>query len=260
MALSFNGSSYLAVNSAIVTVYPFTMSCWVIPSSTLVGLMCVGAAATERWATYLDPNGAAVIQSYATTSTIATSIVLPSGQWSMVTGVFASATSRTIYVNGGNDVTDTNSSTPVGVTTTTLAAGTQGDHPLIGSMAYPAIWKAAFAPTDVANLYARQFNWTNSGAMFNWTNNSAPFGWTCIGTDPRTIQSGSVASFTLLQGAPPFVDTVTGTTWTVAGSPLVVADPFQLAFSIPLPSGNFGASAVSFPRRVLRPFHATNRF
>jgi hypothetical protein len=264
MALSFNGAQSLSVATSVVAFYPFTFNCWVNPSLFNPSgsfLMTVGSG-NERWTTLLNANGTASIQSiHSGTSTVAnTAPALSLSSWSMVTGVFASSTSRTIYLNGINASTDTTSSTPSITGGTYLATDPGVGRFLTGAIAYPAIWKTGLSSTNVSNLFAEQFNWTNSGAAFNWTNSGAAFNWTTIGTDSRAIQSASIASFTLFQGAPPFVDAVTGTTWTITGAPLVVADPFPPSSRVIITPGTVAATAVSTPRRVLRPFHATNRF
>ena len=89
---------------------------------------------------------------------------------------------------------------------TAIAVEATSTLPFNGSIAYPTMWNSALSSTDITNLY-------NSGA----------------GVNPRTIQSGNVISFTLLQGSAPFNDSITGNPWTVTGSPTVVADPFIVA-------------------------------
>lgn len=117
MSYLFNGSSqYLKrTDTCGIADYPFTMSCWIKPSSfvnqTPVAFGSTTAANYQR--AYLrDPADDDVLiysRDDATSAWINTSTQYLTGSWQHVCCVFTSDTSRTVYLDGGNNQTSTTS-------------------------------------------------------------------------------------------------------------------------------------------------------
>lgn len=132
-------SQYLELGSAPVTAEPLTMMCWVNPSQTATSLavMSLGdISATTRWqiittaaaATYRADSRDTANTSSAAVSTVAGVV----GSWSHVAARFNSASSRDIFVNGGDKVNSAVSRT-VGTPTgfdigTRYVTATRGNH------------------------------------------------------------------------------------------------------------------------------------
>lgn len=160
MARSFNGSSdHVTAGSAPVSAAPLTLAGWVKPASvtgtnTLISL---GPSADNnsrfqlRW---VNTNGSAAVQAGGTTSDALTTATLSIGTWVHLCAVYASATSRSIYLNGGGKVTDVTNLTPTGINMTgigrleRLSPGQFGN----GTMAEVACWGAALSDAEVAGL------------------------------------------------------------------------------------------------------------
>ncbi len=115
--MCFNGSNrYIEVNSnAWVTNYPFTMSAWVKTNTTasLRGIVSFARSAVGNTMYNLEHNSTFPrAKAQNTTARLATSTTaINTSQWSLVTAVFTSSTSRTIYVNGWSPITNTTSAT-----------------------------------------------------------------------------------------------------------------------------------------------------
>lgn len=77
--------------------------------------------------------------------------------WHHVCGVFASNTSRTIYLDGAGSATNTTSLTPTLIDIVTIAAARKSgnvDNYLNGSLAEVAIWNAALTEPEAKSLSA----------------------------------------------------------------------------------------------------------
>lgn len=75
------------------------------------------------------------------------------GTWYSLVGVFASSTSRTVYLDGVAATTNTTSATPTG-TTTFSVGGRAGVLPFSGSLADVALWNVALSADDINALAA----------------------------------------------------------------------------------------------------------
>src|SRR3990172_4138139 len=137
MARDFNGTSdKLSVGVAVVSGYPWTFAGWGnIDNATTSGcIIAVGdtAAGSNAWQLYFagedagDPirvqSRAASVNQFSTTTTGFTA-----GAWTYLTGVGASSTSRTVYINGGSSGSNTNSSVPASLDKTSI--GVRGSSP-----------------------------------------------------------------------------------------------------------------------------------
>lgn len=155
-------SHFLQALTAPATAAPLTLACWFRSSDATVNqdLMALEAsAATDGFrlrasgATGGDPI--TVITTAGTSAVANTTAGYSANTWAHACGVFASASSRTAYLNGGNSATDTNSRTPSGVDRANLGRVWLNNAPtnyLAGDLAEVGIWNLALDAEDVARL------------------------------------------------------------------------------------------------------------
>lgn len=226
MALQFSGTGQnLSIATAVVTAVPCSFACWINPAAFLgvPGVMFVtDSLANNRLGMFINTTGTVAAQSdQASTSVAATSVItLTAGTWYHLVAVFASATSRTLYINGASAATNATNNTPTGLASSSYASIATG-HMLNGTIAYPGIWGVALSAGDVTSLY-------NAGA----------------GADPSTVQHASLLSLNYLQSSP-FVDAISSTTWTITGSPTIVADPFTISGLTPTVTASAATSITT---------------
>jgi len=96
-----------------------------------------------------------VSNNFASYSSAHTSTAFVGGVWHHGCAVFASATSRTAYNNGGGAATDTVSITPIATTLGIAIGAIVTGSPIgyyVGDMAECGIWDVALTPDEVASL------------------------------------------------------------------------------------------------------------
>ena len=163
MAYEFNGTDQrLRVGSAVVTTAPLTMACWFNPNNvtanmTLISINQEGGAG-NRFAMLplgglagdpiqIDVDGFAIARTTAAYS---------ANTWNHACGVFASSTSRTVYLNAGNSATNTeNRANPTSLQATSIGARHSGaSYGLFmdGKIAEVGIWNAALTAEEIASL------------------------------------------------------------------------------------------------------------
>jgi hypothetical protein len=166
MARLFDDASeeYLELDSAPVTAVPLSMACWAWSDDLTVDQYLM--ALTDKDATNMafglilraaqagDPIQAST---YASSLSVASSSAAPSAStWFHAAGVWASATSRAAYLNGGNKGTQTTSRVPTGIDRISIAR--TGDlspgYYVSGMVAEAAIWNVALSDAEVALLAA----------------------------------------------------------------------------------------------------------
>ena len=172
MAYEFNGTNqYLQVGSAVLTAAPLTMACWfnvdsVTVSHTLVSITNQGTAGgVTRFAMFAagaisgDPVRAIASNTVQGNGIAATTSGYSANFWHHAAGVFTSASSRSVYLDGGNSATDTTSITPtlldrtnIGVQFLQSAGGTSGIAFADGLIAEVGIWNAALTAAEIASL------------------------------------------------------------------------------------------------------------
>lgn len=165
MAYLFNGTNqYLDVSTGdLFADLPITMACWFKASNTTAnhGLLNISDNATGGQGIRLNAQGTAVgdpirIVSVGTTTVIVeTTTNYTANTWTHACGVFASSTSRTVYINGGNSASSTVSSTATGENRlfvgVTRAASSFSNF-LSGDIAEVGIWNAALTSDEVLSL------------------------------------------------------------------------------------------------------------
>ena len=171
MAYDFNGTSqYLNVASAPVTAVPLTLACWFNSDSattnqTILGISAdiAGVGNTSKWfrlraagAVAGDPVQADAANS-PTFAVAASTSGYTTGTWHHACGVFLSNSSRTIYLDGANSSTNTNSVTPSDLNGFQIGAIYAEDTNSIagytdGRIAEVGIWNAALTAAEIASL------------------------------------------------------------------------------------------------------------
>ena len=172
MAYNFSGTNqYLQVGSAIVTSAPLTMACWfncdsVDLTGCLVSVTNSGiAGGITRLAMFAagaisgDPVRVIASDAALKNGIAATTRGYSANFWHHTAGVFTSASSRSVYLDGGNSATDTTSITPtlldrtnIGVQFLQSAGGTSGISFMDGLIAEVGIWNAALTAAEIASL------------------------------------------------------------------------------------------------------------
>lgn len=170
MAYDFNGSTqYLRLSSAPVTVAPLTIAAWgqVDVSTNGEYTLCsiddfdynVGGNSQEFTIEFGADAGSinpiAMAGSAGTNGFAIGATSLSTGTWYHFAGVFASSTSRTIYLNGSSDGSDTTSVTPtnvsdVGIGTTFKASA--GSKFMNGKVGEIGIWNVALTVAEIGSL------------------------------------------------------------------------------------------------------------
>lgn len=90
-----------------------------------------------------------------TSRTASTSVGYSAGAWTHCAAVFASTTSRSAYVNGGNKNSETSTSDPgSNWDRTSIGRRTDGTVYIDGKIALPAIWNVALSDDEIAALGA----------------------------------------------------------------------------------------------------------
>jgi len=152
-------SQYGTVDSAAFTSYPASMTAWVQLESTHIGaiVLVLDKDVTNAW-TELIVNGTFEARSRSNAEGIdsATGTTTPElGRWYHVAAVYASTTSRKIYVNGILEATNTATNTPTGYDRTSIGMTRDStpSTPFDGLIDDVRIFNVALTDTEVAGLY-----------------------------------------------------------------------------------------------------------
>ena len=144
--------------------FPMTMCCWVRPVATMVngiafGMHYTGDTSAESARIQTRSGGAARAEHRdGTTAAVAeTTALITAGSWHHVAAVFASTSSRTIYLDGANSVNNTTSATNT-MNTDYLIVGrgrvsTGFTSPAYnGDISHCAIWNVALNAEEIAAI------------------------------------------------------------------------------------------------------------
>ena len=168
-AHDFNGTDGKGVGSAAeVTDYPFSISCWVNSDSATAAQNAAyvgNGAGTARAQLSLDGNvagdkfGAYSVSSGGASAGAVTSTGYTAGTWHHFTAVYASATSRAAYIDGGSKGTNATSVATSSYDTTILgvrrASGTDAGY-LDGRLAECGMWSVELTD-DEATVLSKGF-------------------------------------------------------------------------------------------------------
>lgn len=167
-ARTFNwgASRFYESQTAPVTTYPFTVSCWFRATSAASNhaLVCLSYTGDARrfqivnsGATAGDPVTLAVVTNTGTVGVnVTSSVPFIAGEWTSAIAVCASSTSQIIYVNGSGAGTNTTSMPLSGldrfqIGTRMAGAGTYGAY-FDGDMADVAVFNVALTYEEIAML------------------------------------------------------------------------------------------------------------
>jgi hypothetical protein len=157
MAYEFNGTNqYLTVASAPATAAPLTIAAWFRKSGTATknGIFLRATANNiDVFGFYFGASSSVrgYTQAVGGFSDFAASGSYSTNTWGHACFVEASAASRTIYRNGGNSATNTDSRTPAGINQLEIAHF-GGATTFDGQFAEVGIWNAALTAAEVASL------------------------------------------------------------------------------------------------------------
>jgi hypothetical protein len=154
-------SNYLR-SGAVLTAMPATIVCWAKTpnlgvSRTLVGVSNSASAITNNsliLGVQVGNGVQAVTGDGAGANTCISSTQITINTWFHAAAVFASATDRRSFLNGGGKGTDANSRTPSGMNRTNIGVSEQGTigRAWDGDIADAAIWNIALSDADVLAL------------------------------------------------------------------------------------------------------------
>lgn len=161
----WSASNVLRCSSAVLTSTPVTMAAWAYPTTLgdnrrIVSILNSASPNNQnQWALGIGPsdNVSATTGDGSSSSSSASTMSITANTWVHAAAVFASATSRAAYLNGGNKGTNTVSRTPTGLNRTSIGAQDNADlatapKNMIGPLAHVAIWNVALADADIAAL------------------------------------------------------------------------------------------------------------
>lgn len=164
MAIDFNGTTaYIEATSAVATAVPLTMAAWFYADSntvnqTILGLTASGAT-NARFTLQCQNTGylRAAVQAGGSTAGADTTATINTGAWQHGAAVFTGNASRTVYLDGANNATNTTSLTPSSAALNRTNVGTQWrnqarENYFDGRVAEAAIWNVALNASEVASL------------------------------------------------------------------------------------------------------------
>jgi len=196
-------SEYLNNSSAVVSAYPFTVSCWIYPdasddqvvfsivSKTEAGRFHLVGLNTSDNAEVRTRNGGASTLGIATSGNTVTL-----DAWNHILGRFISATDRRVILNGDTEATNATNSTPSSLTDTAIGRfdGISPGNYFSGRIAEVCIWDV-----DISNS-------VEQAAL--------------LGVQPARIQSNNIVSYWPIWGDDdPEPDLFGSTDMTVNNSP-----------------------------------------
>jgi hypothetical protein len=160
-SLSFDGTGDYARGTPPFTTMPLTMACFVrvtslASNSTIMGTYNSGIS--RRRSMDLGTGGAVSATSGGAEGIVdaTSSDGLTAGTWGTAAVIFGSTTSRLAYMDGGNEGTDTATSTSV-TAADRLSMGrtdsASSSRPYTGQIAGCAVWSAALSAEEVAAFH-----------------------------------------------------------------------------------------------------------
>lgn len=164
MARDFDGTtSYLEATSAIVTAVPITMAAWFYADSNTVNQTILGVTASgatnARFTLQCQNTGylRAAVQAGGSTAGADTTATINTGAWQHGAAVFTGNASRTVYLDGANNATNTTSLTPSAAALNRTNVGTQWrnqarENYFDGRVAEAAVWNVALNASEIAAL------------------------------------------------------------------------------------------------------------
>ena len=164
-ALSFVAASsqYLTVGTAPVDAVPLTLTAWGKADSSTQTPIYIGGVANDNFFRIVLVSGKVRANcgtlTGPTQANAITSASYTTGAWQLFGATFASTSSRTVYLNGGNSVNETTSISPTAVNTRVFVGTgiTVADailQPWNGDLGETGVWNVALS----ADMHARLYN------------------------------------------------------------------------------------------------------
>ncbi|GAH16901.1 unnamed protein product, partial [marine sediment metagenome] len=158
MARNFDDASNqsLSYASEILAEVPITMAAWFkVDEAKNAGLVDIYQSGTSDYMTleitHLRRATVMVKRDGEIGHGVFTATTFELNTWNHACGVFASSTSRSIYLNGGAKQTNTNDITPDGLNSTRIGLGTTANY-MSGHIGGVALWDIALTDSQVAML------------------------------------------------------------------------------------------------------------
>lgn len=153
-------STYLSNANAPVSATPLTLSIWINPTifadKTMAGIVNSASNGVNQFKLELRSTGAVRCAQVDATAAgnATTTATITTGTWHHVCGVFTSNASRTIYLDGGSNVTNTTSlSTPTGLNTTGIGSRRDQIPTYVDAvLAEFAIWNVVLNVNEITAL------------------------------------------------------------------------------------------------------------
>jgi hypothetical protein len=173
---SFNGTDqYFLITSTPVTNYPMTLAAWVRRAATGITDRIMGVMSGADSGVMLDLTAGNVARARSATTSAFSSATgattIAAETWVHCCGVFASDSSRVIYLNGVSDGTSTTSRAITGVNRIIIGvyyfASALSGH-FAGQLADVVVFNRALSAAEVAQLYTGGPRVVRNGLVF-WT-------------------------------------------------------------------------------------------
>lgn len=156
MARTFDGSSQRLQISAPLSptavAYPFTYAAWALHTGAASDGFVMAENNSSSNFRGIDRNSTPEYEMYDLGTGEPRTTTVSNGVWNHITAVFTSTSSRTIYLDGANPVTDTATASTMTPSFFTIG-GEAGDlFYFSGNVGHAAIWGAALSANEIASL------------------------------------------------------------------------------------------------------------
>ena len=202
MALNFGTSGKFLFKSSGSVNVPCTLAAFgnfagVAATNALIGIFATGTQAPMYL--FTDSSGKANATSYDGTNSGAatTAASVSANTWVHIAGVWASLSSRSVYLNGANKVTNTTTVNSLTTGYTFIGGDNVYPNPCNGLIAFAGIWNIALSDADIASLAA--------------------------GAAPWKVHPEALVGFLRLVGQSPEPDIVSPTGWSLTGGPTLAS-------------------------------------
>lgn len=155
------GADHFRGTNTIVTSAPLTISAWIktnVYRTCMIVELSDGSNSNRHTLVQEASSYLAYSSSTSPGSADLGSIIntQPAGNWQHVCAVFASATSRTPYLNGVAGTTNTTPVTPVNINTIVIGSRTDSAFTFDGTIAEVAVYNKALSQAEINALYGGQ--------------------------------------------------------------------------------------------------------
>ena len=236
MARDFDGANdNLSVTNAILTNEPITMACWFNHDLAAADFLMHIHDGTKNSGFALQTTSGSLLRIEKDASGgVNTTAGFTDGVWAHACGIFASNTSRTVYLNGANSASNTADVADDAPTAFRIGEDGAGGSDLAALVAEAAIWNVALTAAEVAIL--------------------------AKGIHPFWVQPAALVAYWPLWGRnSPEPDYVGGFNLTVTGATQAAHPPRAQMLWLPTSRGVFVSAAAGLAGHGLLLSHKRNR-